>query len=256
MLGKILASVGIGGASVDTVLDNGRVDLGGVVSGRVMIRGGSVAQDVTEIAAEIFTRVQVEVSDNEVWEDRRIADYELARGFRLHPGAREEMSFQIRLPLYTPVALGRERSPAWLRTRLDIPMAVDATDDDALVVNPAPVQMDTFRAMEALGFRLHKTDVEHRPHWQGGHGFVQEFEFKPATRGRSKFDEIELVFQPDHRGDGFELLIQVDRAARGFAGMLREMNGMDESWHRVYLPGGLRGPGQREVERALSNIIY
>jgi len=256
MLGKLLASIGIGGATIDTVLDDPYTGLGSRLCGRMVVKGGSVDQEITEIAAEIFTQVLVEVNGNRVKENRRIADYQLARGFRIGAGERRELPFAIDLPLHTPVALGRRHSSAWLRTRLDIPMAIDAKDKDALIIQPAPVQIDTLNAMLSLGFQLYKTDVEHRPRWAGGHGFVQEFEFRPASRsGRRTFDEVELVFQPDGSG-GFTLLVQVDRSARSLMGMLAEVTGMDETWHSLPLPGKLQGPGERAIADALSRILY
>ncbi|HYC04807.1 MAG TPA: sporulation protein [Azospirillaceae bacterium] len=254
MLGKLLASVGIGGATVDTILDTPHVELGGAVSGRIAVKGGGVPQEITEIGVEVCTEVLVEANDTKTLQSRAIAAFTVTKGFSVEPGARHELRFEIPLPLFTPVALGRDRSQAWLRTRLDIPMALDSVDNDALVVAPAPVQRDAFAAMEALGFRLYKSDVEHRPRWHGGHGFVQEFEFKPAGYGRGRFDEVELVFQPDGR-DGFELLVQVDRSARSLSGFLLEATGMDESWHHVPLPGGLRGPGQSAIQRSLGQLL-
>lgn len=255
MFRKLLASVGIGGATVETILDAPVTELGQKLTGRMIIKGGSVDQDVTEVAAEIVTNVLVEVNDKEVKESRVVASTQLARGFKLGAGEQRDMGFAIDLPLHTPVALGRSHAPAWLRTRLDIPAAIDATDDDALVIRPAPVQLDALNAMQSLGFQLYKTDVEHRPRWKGGHGFVQEFEFRPVSRaGRRKLDEVELVFQPDDRG-GFMLLVQVDRSANSFGGFLAEATGMDESWHRLELPGGLRGPGERAIADALSRLI-
>jgi len=253
VMGKLLAAVGIGGAKVETLLDNAATPLGGTITGRMRIIGGSVGQQISEVAVEIVTMVEREVDDERVKEARIIAKARIADGFTLNAGETRDLDLRVPVPLFTPVSLGRQQSPAWLRTRLDIPLAIDPTDDDALVIQPAPVQVDAFRAITSLGFRLRKSDVEHRPRWQGGHGFVQEFEFRQSG-GRRRFDEVEMVFQPDGRG-GFDLLVQVDRAATSLAGMLAEATGTDESWHRLSLPGGLAGPGEHAIADALRRIL-
>ncbi|MFM2045453.1 MAG: hypothetical protein RLY86_4029 [Pseudomonadota bacterium] len=256
MLGKLLASIGIGAATIDTILDDPAPALGGRLTGTMRVRGGAVPQEISRIGAEIVTKVLVEVNDTKVAENRTVASADVGGAFTIQPGEMRDLPFALTLPLYTPVALGRSHAPAWLRTRLDIAMAIDPTDNDALSVRPAPVQVDAFNAMLGLGFQIYKTDVEHRPRWQGGTGFVQEFEFRPAGFGsnRRRFDEVELVFQPDGRG-GLDLLIQVDRAARSLSGLLREATGMDETWHRLPLPGGLTGPGEPAIATALRRVL-
>jgi sporulation-control protein len=90
--------------------------------------------------------------------------------------------------------------------------------------------------MEALGFRLFKVDIDARSSWFG-RKWVQEFEFKPAGYGRARYDEVEIVFE-GQRGDQVELMLQLDRSARGLGGFLMEMSGADESWHRVSVDAG------------------
>ncbi len=255
MFKKLLASVGIGGASVETVLDNPDAMLGEPLTGSMHVKGGSVDQEIAEVAVEVMTRVLVETDNTEVKKDFVVSKVRLANGFKLPAGSSHTLPFELDLPLHTPVALGREHAPAWLRTRLDIPMAADATDADALAIRPAPVQVDALNAMISLGFGLYKSDVEHRPRWHGGHGFVQEFEFRPVVSGgRRLYDEVELVFEP--AGDGFDLLLQLDRSSRSLSGFLAEATGMDESWHRLHLDEGLLGPGEDAIARALKQVLF
>ncbi|MED4604324.1 sporulation protein, partial [Paenibacillus validus] len=46
---KMLASVGIGSAKVDTELDSSQVSVGGAISGVVRVQGGSTEQQVDRI---------------------------------------------------------------------------------------------------------------------------------------------------------------------------------------------------------------
>ncbi|MNR46493.1 Sporulation-control protein spo0M [compost metagenome] len=61
--------------------------------------------------------------------------------------------------------------------------------------------------------------------------FVQEFEFVPTSQFRGQLDELEILFFPDE--DGVDLLLQIDRKARGLAGLFAEATGTDESFVRV-----------------------
>jgi len=79
---------------------------------------------------------------------------------------------------------------------------------------------------------------------------VQEFEFKPAGYGRARYDEVEVVFE-GQRGDQLDLMLQLDRSARGFGGFLMEMSGTDESWQRITVDGS----SPQAAAASLSRVI-
>jgi sporulation-control protein len=83
--------------------------------------------------------------------------------------------------------------------------------------------------LSQLGFRLRNADCEQaKGIFRNRLPFIQEFEFVPV-RGpfRGKLDELEVVFFPKRQG--VEVLMEVDRKARGFASLLAEALEMDES---------------------------
>lgn len=252
---KLFAALGVGGAKVETVLDSEEVVVGETLSGVIQIKGGDTEQRIDDIVLELFTKVEreYETSDGEsrtVNSSFEIAEWRMGEGLVVAPGSSHEIEFSLEVPLHTPVVVPHGRVPVWLKTRLDIPKAIDASDTDPVRVLPNRKMIDVFEAMEMLGFRLAKSDVEARPHWFDGHGYVQEFEFKPATWENRRYDEVEIVFHAESPGD-LELLIQVDRSARGFVGALLEATGHDESWHRLWVPDG----GPEAVADALSEIL-
>ena len=55
---KLFASLGVGGASVDTVLSEPNVVPGGVVQGEVHIQGGSVPQEIEGLSVGLQARVE------------------------------------------------------------------------------------------------------------------------------------------------------------------------------------------------------
>ena len=255
MFGKMLAAVGIGGARIQTVLDQDEVTVGGRITGTIHIAGGTVDQSIEGVFITLATAVQHEHDDRRWQESHDLNTVHVSTSFLLLAGSHHEIRFAIDVPLHTPVTLDGGEAVTWLRTRLAIQSAVDVTDTDAIVVHPVPVMVDALNALINLGFELVKCDVEHRPCWHEGHGLVQEFEFRPSTRATCRFDEVELVFLPDEFG-GLTLMVEVDRAARGLRGQLAEATGLDESWYRMSIPGDIVGPGEEPIRQALAGILF
>ena len=65
MFKKILASVGIGAAKVDTVLETEHLQPGQKFNAVIVIKGGDVEQDITGLDLALMTRVKVEGEDGE-----------------------------------------------------------------------------------------------------------------------------------------------------------------------------------------------
>ncbi len=232
LLKKALASIGIGSARVDTLVETPRVRPGGVLRGVVRMQGGQVAQEIGAVYLELMTRYTKETDDAEHHHDVALTRLDLAEPFVLEPGMHKELPFTLRLPLETPVTLHKTR--VWLKTGLSIPLAVDPKDHDPLEVEPTPEMQAVLEAMTRLGFRLREVECTYAPRLGERFGFVQEFEFVPV-RGpfRGRLDEVEVYFFP--RGEALELVLQVDRRARDLHGLLEEAMGMDERFVRLVL---------------------
>ncbi|WP_254535975.1 sporulation protein [Halomarina litorea] len=217
---KILASIGIGNATVDTVLPSETVRPGESVDAEVHITGGNAAQEVGAIRLELETRFLTEDGHREVDIDR----FTIAEGLTIEPGQEETRSVTIDVPYETPVTVGNVS--VWVETELDIDLAVDPEDKDYLDVRPTPRLQAVFDAMEELGFTIKSAECEADPYgrYTTGRRFVQEFEFRPTSgRFRGTLDEIELVARPGP--DELVLFVEVDR--RG--GLLSELAETDES---------------------------
>lgn len=225
MFKSILTRLGVGGAVVDARLDRDQLRIGERLTGTLHVSGGDGSLTATRAELKLLTRVEHDEGEHVAL----VAGAHIPGPIRLE--GQHQIPFHLDLPAFTPVTAYGGRVFVWLQTELDVPMAVDPRDRDPLQVYPAPEQQAVIDAMGLIGFRLVKTDVEARGGWLG-RGFVQEFEFRPATYGRLRYDEVEIVFEGLYPGRA-DLLIQVDRAARSLSGFLAEAAGMDESWHRM-----------------------
>lgn len=215
MFTKILTSLGIGGASVDAVLESEEVVVGETLRGEARVKGGSVEQDIREIALELVTSCLVEARDDEkVRADIVVASAAVAPG---RIGAEETRSFPIAIavPASAPLSLGSTSTS--LRTRLDIAGAIDPRDVDRVRLLPNRAMRAVFDGMAKAGFRLSETEVEYDR--RRSQPFVQEFDFKPRSMTDFGIEEVEIAFSPA-RG-GVEVRLTVDNRG-GFFSFGRE----------------------------------
>lgn len=62
---RLLGSLGVGGPTVDTVLDPGAAIPGGGLSGQVHLKGGDSDFDIEHITLELVARVEAEHEEGE-----------------------------------------------------------------------------------------------------------------------------------------------------------------------------------------------
>ncbi len=216
---KVLASVGIGNATVDTVLASSTVEPGQSVDAEIHIEGGSAEQTVDAVELEVETRCATDDGYTEV----DVGRFRLSDGLTIEPGENDVRTATLDIPYATPVTLGRVE--VWVETELDIPMAVDPEDRDHLDVRPTPRMQAVFDAMDELGlsFRSAECQLDRTGRYASGRAFVQEFEFHAADGPfRGRVDEVELVFDP--AADALTVFVEVDRRAS----VLSELADTDE----------------------------
>ncbi|MEZ8028480.1 sporulation protein [Enterovibrio norvegicus] len=215
MFKKLKASLGIGAAKVDTVLDNESVYQGAMLTGTIHIKGGDIEQQVDAISLKLCTEVKVESDDSVSYQNFILGSMQAVDPFVIQPGEERSISFDMPLHDETPitaVSANYNQSKVWVETSLDIDFAIDPTDRDYLEIRPLPAVQRVISLLESEGYRMVKADVE-----QGqlnGNGFssrsgcYQELEFQNSGFFSKK--EIELSFILD--GDRIHCLAEIDRA--------------------------------------------
>lgn len=232
MLNKLLQSIGIGSARVDTILSDTVCVPGGSISGEVRIYGGNSPQEIETIYLSLMASYEVEVDDSKVKYAADLNCVRLTDRFSVQANQELVMPFSISVPLNTPASIGKGQ--VWVETGLDIKSAIDPQDRDPLEVRVHPLIEAFIAAAERVGLRLYKVDCEKANRHNAGNGlpFVQEFEFKTfGGEFHGRLDEIEAVFL---LGDtNARVTLQIDRRARGLASMLSESMGTDESYTSI-----------------------
>lgn len=217
---KLLASLGAGGASVETVLTEVNVVPGGVVQGEVRIQGGSVDQEIQGLSVGLQARVEVEGGDQETKQDIEFTKLRLGGAFQLQANAVHAVPFGLEIPWETPVTTidGQQLRGMniGVTTELEIARAVDSGDLDPINVHPLPAQQAILDAFIQLGFRFKSADME-RGHIRGTRQklpFYQEIEFYPPAQYRG-LNQVELSFVADDRE--MDVVLEMDKKAGLFS---------------------------------------
>lgn len=209
----MMARLGIGGAGVDTVLDDPVTTPGGTVTGQVHVTGGNEPQDVQEIRVSLEAAIEVESGDSEWREDVRFGEQPVTDAFRIEPEQRESRSFSFSIPWQCPLtAIGDwhlRDMQVGVRTKAVIAGAVDPGDLGAVTVAPLPVQQAVLDALSGLGFRFRTADVEKGRLPGSDLPFYQEVEFAPPTAYARRIHELEVTFLADP--SGVEVVLEADR---------------------------------------------
>lgn len=249
LFNKALASIGIGNAKVDTKLEKARYTAGNVMRGVVEVKGGNVAQEVASIYVAVMTTYERETDDRKVTDEAVVIKEKLNEPFTIGAGETREFPLQMTLPHETPITQGKTR--VWVATGLDIKQAVDPSDKDYIEVQPTVIAEEVLDAVRGLGFRLREVECQHAR--LTSYPFVQEFEFVPVTGAYAgKLDELEVTFLQQSEEEA-NILLQVDKRARGLSGFFSEAMGTDETNVRLRVKrselSGLRSKLDETIRR-------
>ncbi|MFI1569038.1 sporulation protein [Streptomyces sp. NPDC020490] len=211
---KLLASLGAGGASVETELTEVNVVPGGVVQGEVRIQGGSVNQNIEGLSVALRARVEVEGGEEEYHQNIEFAKLQLGGAFELQAKAVHSVPFGLEIPWETPITMIDGQSLRGMNigvsTELAIARAIDSGDVDPINVHPLPAQQAILDAFIQLGFRFKSADME-RGHIRGTRQqlpFYQEIEFFPPSQYRG-LNQVELSFVAD--AHEMDVVLEMDK---------------------------------------------
>lgn len=251
LFNQMLASVGIGSAKVDTRLRSSRARVGEPLEGIVHIQGGSTEQRIDTIYLHLMTQYTREQGDSTVTVNTAVEKWQIASPFTIGAGESKEVPFSFALPLRTPVTAGRSRT--WLQTGLDISSAIDPGDKDRLEVLPHPFMQAVLDAVAGMGFQSKTVTCEYSSRLGRGLPFVQEFEFYPSSSFRGSIKELELVFFVEP--GSVDVIVEVDRRARGLSGFFEQALDMDERQQLARFSQQELERGPRHIADRISSII-
>jgi sporulation-control protein len=211
---RLLGALGVGGPTVDTVLDPASVRPGGTLTGQVHLVGGKADCEIEHITLELVARVETEHEGGESEGVVPFDRFTVGGGFRLAEGEQRSVPFSVIVPWETPVTDLHGQSLGvvlGVRTELSVAGAKDKGDLDRLNVSPLPVQEAVLEALGGLGFGFRSADLEYGR--IGGTGqrlpFYQEIELLPSPQYAQRVNEIELTFLANP--GGMEVVLEADK---------------------------------------------
>ncbi|GAA0923257.1 sporulation protein [Streptomyces thermoalcalitolerans] len=218
---RLLGSLGVGGPTVDTVLDPGPARPGGALTGQVHLKGGNADFQIEHITLELVARVEAEHEGGESEGTVAFERFTVGGGFRLAEGEQRSVPFSVTLPWETPIT-ELHGQPLGIvlgvRTELAVAGARDKGDLDPLAVAPLPVQEAILEAFGGLGFGFKSADLEYGR--IGGTGqqlpFYQEIELTPPPQYAHQVNEVEVTFLA-HPG-GMDVVLEADKRGGLFSG--------------------------------------
>ncbi|MDS0260849.1 sporulation protein [Haloarcula sp. S1CR25-12] len=198
---RVLSSIGVGAATVDTVFPRTELVPGETVTAEVELYGGDATQEIDGIYFDLKTRL----SEGED-EERLITEFALDEEIELSPGDERTVPVDIEIPPWVPLTRGG--ASVWLETGLDIDWAVDPTDEDRIDIVPDAYIQALFDALEELGFALRYAELVETPYLDD-RPFAQEFDFRPTdSRFTDDLDELEVTIVP--RSDDLRVFVEFD----------------------------------------------
>ncbi len=217
---KLLGALGVGGPSVDTVLDGGAVQPGSALAGRIMLRGGTMDVDIEHVTLDLVARVEVEGEDVEYDATVAFDRLTVSGSFRLAKEQEHSLPFSMMVPWETPVTevYGQPLGvPLGVRTELAVAGAVDKGDLDPLTVRPLPVQEAILEALGQLGFGFKSADLERGRIRGTGQTlpFYQEIELSPAPQFAGQLQQLEVTFLASPTG--VEVVLEADKRGGMFS---------------------------------------
>ncbi|WP_028647006.1 sporulation protein [Nocardiopsis sp. CNT312] len=220
---RMLATVGIGGATVESTLDSDRVEPGGTVSGTIKVTAGKVAQTVEGVTVGLRATVEKDItyknlegekSKRELNVDVVVAKNAVSEAVvTLEPGQELELPFELAIPMEAPVTSFnsiRFLDYVGLNTSVAMDNAIDRKDVDPLSITPLPAQAAVLEALIALGFEMRGSDLE-KGEVSGARQklpFYQEFVFG-ASEQYAGLDSLELSFFTDDAG--VDVVLEFDK---------------------------------------------
>lgn len=199
---RVLSSIGIGAATVDTVFPRTELGPGETVTADVELYGGDATQEIEGIYFQLQTS-----PSGDRGQERTIGEFAVDRAVTLAPGEERTIPVEVTVPRWTPLTRGG--ASVWLETGLEIDWAKDPTDEDQIDILPDEYTAALFETVEELGFALRTTELVDTPHLDD-RPFAQKFDFRPTDEQfGAHLDELAITIAP--REDDLRAFVRFDR---------------------------------------------
>ncbi|MCA1053913.1 sporulation protein [Rossellomorea aquimaris] len=133
MFEKFLSSIGIGHVKVDTTVSKAKINQGETIKGEIKIEGGMADQPINEVRLLLLLKYEEDKEDSDFpYHEKELKTIVFKDLGTIKAG--EKKSIQFQFPTEKDHPKSTETNQTILRTTVDIPQAVDPTDEDSIIV--------------------------------------------------------------------------------------------------------------------------
>ncbi|MBA4493850.1 sporulation protein [Paenactinomyces guangxiensis] len=228
MLKQFFASLGVGAAKIDLILDRDSVIMGEEVTGKIVLKGGDVKQLIEGLNVEFRLSSSYKKGDHHVNINENIATIPVTSEiFTVYPDQIKEYPFSFICPRHLPVSSINTRY--YFQTHLEIKEGLDAQDRDFVDVYATGIQNNFLQGFKALGF-VHQGEGYSGSRDQG----YQIIQFRPTNWLRGQYDEIVFMYQPHLTQNSVSGYFELDKRTTGILGKIADELDLDEKKGRFY----------------------
>jgi sporulation-control protein len=133
MIKQFLSSIGIGHVKVDTIVHKTEISPGDSIEGEVVLVGGMADQPINEIHLLLLEKYEEDKKDSDFsYHEKDLDTIILDKIGTIRAGEEKRISFIF--PTSSDHPKTTDANKTILRTTVDIPQAVDPTDEDSIYV--------------------------------------------------------------------------------------------------------------------------
>jgi sporulation-control protein len=222
VLKRFFASLGVGSAKIDLILDSHSVVMGEKATGKIVLKGGEAEQRIDGLTVHFRLTSTYQKGDHTRYVNETVSSIPVTEeSFTVRPGETREYPFSFTCPTYLPVSSVSTRY--FFQTHLEIEKGLDSADRDYVEVHPNGLLKNFLDGFKHLGF------VHYREGYTGvNDGAWQIIQFHPTTLFRGEYDEVVFMFQPRNTLSGVSGFFELDKKTCGLLGMLADELDLDE----------------------------
>lgn len=217
MFSSLKNALGLDTLNVQTHLNQESVMVGTTLKGVVSITGVANDKTVNHVDLHLLTTAEQDTDDGDIKRSHTLGSVRLAHQLIIPANDQITLPFELALSAETPITnVGyshQNGTHLWLHTDVDVARTLDSSDKDPVYTTPTPTMARFLDAMNGLGFRLIKSDVElgylNTAYGRSSYGCYQELEY--AGRGFG-LNSVEVSFLPI--GEQTHVVLEIDRAFR------------------------------------------
>lgn len=222
MFKSFLASLGVGAAQIDLILEQDTIQMGQSTKGKIVLTAGDVEQKIEGLFVDFKLNSRYSQGEHTQFVDEVVRRIPITKQeFVVQPGEVQELPFSFQCPDLLPVSSVNTRY--YFQTNLEIKLGIDAKDRDFVTVNPTGLIYNFLEGFYLLGF-VHRAEG----YTGKNRGDRQIIQFQPTTWLRGKFDEIVFSYQPGSSKNSISGFFELDKRTSGVMGLLADKMDLDE----------------------------